>query len=103
MVDTDGDVVGYIDSLGRAWARDACGEPCTLGPGAELDYAHPSNVGHILDHVREKSGAENVGLVSYTNDDGVTEWAGVIDYWNVTGTLPDILRAMVERAEVSDG
>jgi hypothetical protein len=93
MVDTDGCIVTAIDAFGNVWARDLDGDACVFGVGVELDYAHPSNVGHILAHVRAKLPGVKVGLVCLP--DG--EWVGEIAGWIVEGTLPDVLRAMVGR------
>jgi hypothetical protein len=83
MVDTDGVIILHPE---RAW------------PGAELDYAHPSNVGHILAHVHERRPGVAVSL--YYHPDAGAGWCGEIDDWHTYGTLPDVLRAMVGR--VSD-
>jgi hypothetical protein len=95
MVDTDGDIVEIADKEGRAWARDHDGDLRRVGK-FEIDYAHPSNIGHILAHVQNKRPGVAVGLY-YHPDAG---WCGEIDDWHTYGTLPDVLRAMVGR--VSD-
>jgi len=98
MVDVDGCIVTAIDAFGNVWARDPSGDACVFGVGAELDYAHPSNVGHILAHVRERRPGVAVSL--YYHPDAGAGWCGEIDDWHTYGTLPDVLRAMVGR--VSD-
>ncbi len=98
MVDTYGDVVGYIDGDGCAWGRDQEGELFRFGPAAELDYAHPSNTGHILAHVQAKRPGVAVGLY-YHPDAGPGGWCGEIDDWHTYGAIPDVLRAMVGRVD----
>jgi len=102
MVDTLGRVVGYVGHAGRAYARGEDGDVYAVWDGdrraAELDFAHPSNTGHILAHVHEQRPGVAVSL--YYHPDAGAGWCGEIDDWHTYGTLPDVLRAMVGR--VSD-
>jgi hypothetical protein len=99
MVDTLGRVVGYVAASGHAYAKSPDGDVCRLGAGAELDYAHPSNTGHILAHVQKAnpSGWVAIGYHPDFEASGRGGWFGKIDHWIYYGTLPDVLRAMVGR------